>query len=170
MGDNGLCVNEEASLLATVTMFHLPKSLSRDLVPSLWDYSSNESEIRSQLGKIRFSSQTIYSREDIHKRMFRTIKNTLGDNKNFLLKRIPEFTTSSQSFQKILELSAKNSRVQCTRARDFSHVCAHDSLPSGSPFRLSVAILQGLGVGPGSATEHWPCRKTARKSAFFRKI
>ena len=28
-------------------------------------------------------------------------------------------------------------------------------------------ILQGLGVGPGSATERWPCRKNARKSAFF---
>ena len=28
-------------------------------------------------------------------------------------------------------------------------------------------ILQGLGVGPGSATEHWPCRKNALKSTFF---
>ena len=32
-----------------------------------------------------------------------------------------------------------------------------------------LAILQGLGVGPGSATERWPFRKRARKSAFFRK-
>ena len=31
----------------------------------------------------------------------------------------------------------------------------------------SVTILQGLGVGPGSATERWPCRKNARKSDFF---
>ena len=30
-------------------------------------------------------------------------------------------------------------------------------------------ILQGLGVGPGSVTESWPFRKSARKSAFFRK-
>ena len=30
-------------------------------------------------------------------------------------------------------------------------------------------ILQGLGVGPGSATERWPCRKNVRKSTFFRK-
>ena len=29
-------------------------------------------------------------------------------------------------------------------------------------------ILQGLGVGPGSATERWLCRKIAQKSAFFR--
>ena len=28
-------------------------------------------------------------------------------------------------------------------------------------------ILQGLGVGPGSVTERWPWRKTARKSVFF---
>ena len=28
-------------------------------------------------------------------------------------------------------------------------------------------ILQGLGVGPGSVTEHWPCRKNAWRSAFF---
>ena len=32
-----------------------------------------------------------------------------------------------------------------------------------------MVILQGLGVGPGSATERWPCRKNARKSAFFSK-
>ena len=30
-------------------------------------------------------------------------------------------------------------------------------------------ILQGLGVGPGSATERWPCRKNVRKSFFFVK-
>ena len=30
-------------------------------------------------------------------------------------------------------------------------------------------ILQGLGFGPGSATERWPYRKNAQKSAFFRK-
>ena len=30
-------------------------------------------------------------------------------------------------------------------------------------------ILQGLGVGPGSATERWPYRKFVRKSASFRK-
>ena len=28
-------------------------------------------------------------------------------------------------------------------------------------------ILQGLGVGPGSATERWPSRKIARKLPFF---
>ena len=27
----------------------------------------------------------------------------------------------------------------------------------------SMKILQGLGVGPGSATERWPSRKIARK-------
>ena len=32
-----------------------------------------------------------------------------------------------------------------------------------------VRILQGLGVDPGSATERWPYRKNARKSAFFVK-
>ena len=30
-------------------------------------------------------------------------------------------------------------------------------------------ILQGLGVGPGLATERWPCQKIEQKSAFFRK-
>ena len=29
------------------------------------------------------------------------------------------------------------------------------------------SILKGLGVGPGSATERWPCRKIARKAAFL---
>ena len=30
--------------------------------------------------------------------------------------------------------------------------------------------LQGLGAGPGSTTERWPCRKNTRKSVlFFRK-
>ena len=33
----------------------------------------------------------------------------------------------------------------------------------------SIRILQGLGDGPGSATERWPCRKNSLKSAFFRK-
>ena len=28
-------------------------------------------------------------------------------------------------------------------------------------------ILQGLGVGPGSATERWPSQKIARKWPFF---
>ena len=30
-----------------------------------------------------------------------------------------------------------------------------------------ISILQGLGVGPGSATERWPSRKIARKWPFF---
>ena len=30
-------------------------------------------------------------------------------------------------------------------------------------------ILQRLGVGPGSATERWPCRKDARKTVFSPK-
>ena len=39
-------------------------------------------------------------------------------------------------------------------------------------YRLSVTenchqILQGLGVGPGSATERWPSRKIARKWPIF---
>ena len=34
---------------------------------------------------------------------------------------------------------------------------------------LSLTILQGLGVGPGSVTERCPFRKNARKSFFFRK-
>ena len=29
-------------------------------------------------------------------------------------------------------------------------------------------ILQGLGVGPGSATERWPCRKKGHFRAIFR--
>ena len=33
--------------------------------------------------------------------------------------------------------------------------------------RKYVLILQGLGVGPGSTTEIWPCRKNARKSFFL---
>ena len=33
---------------------------------------------------------------------------------------------------------------------------------------IVLRILKGLGVGPGSATERWPCRKNAHKSAFFR--
>ena len=34
---------------------------------------------------------------------------------------------------------------------------------------LQCIILQGQGVGPGSAIERWPYRKIARKSAFFVK-
>ena len=118
MGDNGLCVNVESSLLATVTMFHLPNSLSRDLVPSLWDYSSTESELRSQLRKIRLSSQPIYSGENIFGRIFQG---------GYSLEDIPGRISPegySQSLRKIPELSAKNSCVQCTRARNFSHVRA----------------------------------------------
>ena len=28
-------------------------------------------------------------------------------------------------------------------------------------------ILQGVGFGPGSVTERWPCKNNAQKSAFF---
>ena len=35
--------------------------------------------------------------------------------------------------------------------------------------KIIMDILQGLGVGAGYTTEHWPYRKDARKSAFFRK-
>ena len=34
-------------------------------------------------------------------------------------------------------------------------------------FMKTFQILQGLGVGPGSATERWPSRKIVRKWPFF---
>ena len=35
------------------------------------------------------------------------------------------------------------------------------------PQQEKAVILQGLGVSPGSATEHWPSRKIVRKWPFF---
>ena len=46
---------------------------------------------------------------------------------------------------------------------------AHGSFPEVGQKQKTEKILQGLGVGPGSATERWPCGKIARKSTFFRK-
>ena len=32
---------------------------------------------------------------------------------------------------------------------------------------IVLRILKGLGVGPGSATERWPCRKNEKNQFFF---
>ena len=60
-----------------------------------------------------------YSWEDIPRRIFPGGQ-FLGTAK-FLFTHIS--TVDSLFWQKIPELSVKNSRVQCTRARNFSHVC-----------------------------------------------
>ena len=50
------------------------------------------------------------------------------------------------------------------------HIAAETSLDPADQKQNMLfrdKILQGLGVGPGSATKRWPYRKIAQKSVFF---